>query len=208
MVTPARETMEREPILYDVVGHEAEAAAFQKKLVGAYKLKEYKLKPFNPFTCVYCLFCCTLTGSYTISDAGDDELKLRGNTHVACCGCIPLENILLAGGWRASDPSQTITASNGTVFTSTLTKFERTGQIATLALSGSSKRGSITGTQVVTTSTNHQKFKTGSIAWDMVYKRQWRTHPRGANGPIGDPDSRSTSVMDASATRPPPLGST
>ncbi len=47
MVTPARETMEREPILYDVVGHEAEAAAFQKKLVGAYKLKEYKLKPFN-----------------------------------------------------------------------------------------------------------------------------------------------------------------
>ena len=61
MVTPARETMEREPILYDVVGHEAEAAAFQKKLVGAYKLTEYKLKPFNPFTCVYCLFCCTLT---------------------------------------------------------------------------------------------------------------------------------------------------
>ena len=85
MVTPARETMEREPILYNVVRHEAEAAAFQKKLVG-----EYKLKPFNPFTCVYCLFCCTLTGSYTISDASDDKLKLHGNTHVACCGCIPL----------------------------------------------------------------------------------------------------------------------
>jgi len=31
------------------------------------------------------------------------------------------------------------------------------------------------------------------------------THPRGANGPTGDPDSRSTLVMDASATRPPPL---
>ena len=166
MVTPARETMEREPILYNVVGHEAETAAFQKKLVG-----EYKLKPFNPFTCVYCLFCCTLTGSYTISDASDDKLKLHGNTHVACCGCIPLENIRFVGGWHASDPSQTYRFSNDTVLTSTLTKFERTGQIATLALSGSSKLGSITGTQVVTTSTNHQKYKMGSIAMDIMYKR-------------------------------------
>ena len=171
MVTPARETMEREPILYDVVGHEVEAAAFQKKLVGAYKLKEYKLKPFNPFTCGYCLFCCTFSGSCTISDAGDDKLKLLGNTHVACCGCISLENTRSMGEWHATDPSYTITASN-MLLTATLTKFERTGQIATLALSGSSKLGSITGTQVVTTSTNHQKFKTGSIAWDMVYKRQ------------------------------------
>ena len=153
MVTPARETMEREPIVHNVAGHEAETAAFQKKLVG-----EYKLKPFNPFTCVYCLFCCTLTGSYTISDAGDDKLKLHGNTHVACCGCIPLENIRFVGGWHATDPSYTITASN-MVLTSTLTKFERTSHIATLALSGSSKLGPITGTQVV---------------MDFVYKRQWQ----------------------------------
>ncbi len=165
MVTPARETMEREPILYNVVGHEAETAAFQKKLVG-----EYKLKPFNPFTCVYCLFCCTFSGSYTISDAGDDKLKLLGNTHVACCGCISLENTRSVGEWHATDPSYTITASN-MLLTATLTKFERTGQIATLALSGSSKLGSITGTQVVTTSTNHQKYKMGSIAMDIMYKR-------------------------------------
>ena len=57
------------------------------------------------------------------------------------------------------------------VFTSTLTKFERTGQIATPAVSGSSRLGPITGTQVVTTSTNHQKYKIGSIAMDIMYKR-------------------------------------
>ena len=163
MVTPARETMEREPILYNVVGHEAEAAAFQKKLAGDYK--------HEPFAFMYCCCCLTLTGGYTISDLGDDRLELNGNSHVACCGCIPLENSRLAGGWHASDPSQTITASNGMVTTSTLTNFERTGQIATSAVSGSSRLGPITGTQVVTTSTNHQKYKMGSIAMDIMYKR-------------------------------------
>ena len=163
MVTPGQERMEREPGRSNLLGHEAEAAAFQKKLAGDYK--------HEPFAFMYCCCCLTLTGGYTISDLGDDRFELNGNQVVACCGCIPLENIRFAGGWHASDPSQTITASNGMVTTSTLTKFERTGQIATSAVSGSSRLGPITGTQVVTTSTNHQKYKMGSIAMDIMYKR-------------------------------------
>ena len=163
MVTPGQEKMEREPGRSNLLGHEAEATAFQKKLVGDYK--------HEPFAFMYGLCCLTLAGGYTISDLGDDRLELNGNSHVACCGCIPLENSRLAGRWHTSDPSQTITASNGMVFTSTLTKFERTGQIATSALSGSSRLGPITGTQVVTTTTNNQKYKMGSIAMDITYKR-------------------------------------
>ncbi len=163
MVTPGQERMEREPGRSNLLGHEAEVTAFAKKLAGDYKQE--------PFAFMYYCCCLTLTGGYTISDLGDDRFELNGNQVVACCGCIPLENIRSAGGWHASDPSQTITASNGMVTTSTLTNFERTGQIATSAVSGSSRLGPITGTQVVTTTTNNQKYKMGSIAMDIMYKR-------------------------------------
>ena len=162
MVTPGQERMEREPGRSNLLRHEAEAAAL-KKLAGDYK--------HEPFAFMYCCCCLTLTGGYTISGLGDDRLELNGRLPTSPAAAASLENSRLAGRWHASDPSQTITASNGIVFTSTLTKFERTGQIATLALSGSSKLGSITGTQVVTTSTNHQKYKMGSIAMDIMYKR-------------------------------------
>ena len=55
---------------------------------------------------------------------------------------------------------------------------------------------------------NHENTRESGSMFDpraAGYPKGWHTHPRGANGPIGDPDSRSTSVMDASATRPPPL---
>ena len=133
MVTPGQERMEREPGWSNLLGHEVEATAFWKKLVGDYKQE--------PFTFMYGLCCLTSTGSYTISDLGDDRFETNGNSHIACCGCIPLENSRYAGGWHASDPSQTFRHSNGMVFTQMLTKFERTGQIATFALSGSSKLG-------------------------------------------------------------------
>ena len=163
MVTPGQERMEREPGRSNLLGHEAEVTAFAKKLAGDYKQE--------PFAFMYWCCCLTLTGGYTISDLGDDRFELNGNQVVACCGCIPLENIRFAGGWHASDPSQTITASNGMVTTSTLTNFERTGQIATSAVSGSSRLGPITGTRVVTTTTSNQKCKMGSIAMDITYKR-------------------------------------